>query len=348
MRPYDPLILSSQGPLLMHAHANGYPPESYRAFLAPFLDRYQTRAVYLRPFWPGSAPDVLRDWRLFRDDYLEALPSQLMDAGSETFIGMGHSLGGMLAPDIGLRDGALAGIAILAAPVRPFLTVSRDQLEYLGSLEEDPSSAGRAQLDSVIAEVDRALAGEMGPEEPILGVRRGYWREVEEVEPVDAARRLQAPLIILQGARDYQSTEEDFRLWEKGLAGEARVRFKLYPTLSHLFTPGDGRATPEEYSVQVKHVDLEVIQDLADWITGQTASRSGGRPRSHEGKPPPAPSMTRRSGTGLAALPRVRQVVRRRGANGPEIIPLWARFDTRGPRFSPGMREGEPGKRDWE
>lgn len=95
MRPYDPLILSSQGPLLMHAHANGYPPESYRAFLAPFLDRYQTRAVYLRPFWPGSAPDVLRDWRLFRDDYLEALPSQLMDAGSETFIGMGHSLGGM-------------------------------------------------------------------------------------------------------------------------------------------------------------------------------------------------------------------------------------------------------------
>jgi dienelactone hydrolase len=189
---------------------------------------------------------------------------------------LGHSLGGMLAPDIGLRDGALAGIAVLAAPVRPFLTVIKDQLEYIGSLEEASSSAGRTQLDSVIAEVDRALAGDMGPEEPILGVRRGYWREVEEVDPVDAARRLQVPLIILQGARDYQSTTEDFRLWEEGLAGEARVRFKLYPALSHLFAPGEGRATPEEYSVQVKHVDMEVIQDLADWITKQTASGSGG------------------------------------------------------------------------
>jgi dienelactone hydrolase len=194
--------------------------------------------------------------------------------GSAVFL-LGHSLGGMLAPEIGLRDGALAGIAVLAAPVRPFLTVIRDQLEYIGSLEEDPDSAARTQLDSIIAEVDRALAGDMEPEEPILGVRRGYWREVEEVDPLEAARRLQAPLFILQGARDYQSTTEDLRLWEEGLAGEARVRFKLYPTLSHLFTPGDGRATPEEYSVQVKHVDEEVIGDLATWISDQIAPGSG-------------------------------------------------------------------------
>jgi pimeloyl-ACP methyl ester carboxylesterase len=95
MKPLDPLILSRQGPLLLHAHANGYPPEVYRSFLAFFLDRYQTRAVYLRPFWPGSDPKALRDWRLFRDDYIEALPSHLEAAGSEVLIGMGHSLGGM-------------------------------------------------------------------------------------------------------------------------------------------------------------------------------------------------------------------------------------------------------------
>jgi pimeloyl-ACP methyl ester carboxylesterase len=92
----DPLILSDQGPLLLHTHANGYPPEVYRSFLAPFLDAYQTRALYLRPFWPGSDPESLRDWREFRDDFLNALPTQLESAGgADTLIGMGHSLGAM-------------------------------------------------------------------------------------------------------------------------------------------------------------------------------------------------------------------------------------------------------------
>ena len=96
MKTHQPLVLSNQGPLLLHAHANGYPPEVYRSFLGPFLDHYQTRAIYLRPFWPGSDPDSLQDWRIFRDDYLAALPSHLEAAGGvRTLIGMGHSLGGM-------------------------------------------------------------------------------------------------------------------------------------------------------------------------------------------------------------------------------------------------------------
>ena len=95
IKPLDPLVLSDQGPLLLHAHANGYPPEAYRSFLAPFLEHYQTRALYLRPFWPGSEAISLSDWRTFRDDYLEILPSHLDEMGDDTLIGMGHSLGGM-------------------------------------------------------------------------------------------------------------------------------------------------------------------------------------------------------------------------------------------------------------
>ena len=106
----------------------------------------------------------------------------------------------------------------------------------------------------------------MPEDESLMGVRRGYWRELEELDPLGAARRLPAPIFILQGGRDYQSTEEDFRLWEEGLAHRDGALLKLYPSLSHLFTPGDGTATPEEYATVVKHVDQEVIRDLADWI----------------------------------------------------------------------------------
>jgi dienelactone hydrolase len=179
---------------------------------------------------------------------------------------LGHSLGGMMAPEIAVRDGRVAGVAILAAPTRPFLPVLRDQLEYVASLEEDPESPARAQIDSLVAEIERAERGEMGPEEPILGVHRGYWREIEEVDPRGRAEEVEAPLLILQGGRDYQSTEEDFRLWEETLGGQEGVTLKLYPDLNHLFAPGKGLATPAEYTSEVKHVDPEVIRDLVGWI----------------------------------------------------------------------------------
>jgi dienelactone hydrolase len=185
--------------------------------------------------------------------------------GREVFL-LGHSLGAMLAPDIALRDGDVAGVAVLAAPLRPFLEVLKSQLEHIASLEKDPASPARAQLDSLIEEVTKAQAGEFPSDGRLLGVRRGYWDELETLDPLAAARRLSVPLFILQGGRDYQSTPEDLRLWQEGLAGKEGVRLKLYPALSHLFTPGEGTATPEEYTTQVKHVAEEVIRDLAAWV----------------------------------------------------------------------------------
>lgn len=69
-----------------------------------------------------------------------------------------------------------------------------------------------------------------------------------------------------QGGRDYQSTEEDFQLWQEALGEKEGVTMKLYPALNHLFAPGTGKATPTEYASEVKHVDPEVIRDLTQWI----------------------------------------------------------------------------------
>jgi pimeloyl-ACP methyl ester carboxylesterase len=95
MNSIDPLIFSNQGPLIIHTHANGYPPQIYRRFLAPFQKDYQVKAVYLRPFWSGTDPEDLQDWLIFRDDYMRALPSlaESADQYPGQVIGMGHSLG---------------------------------------------------------------------------------------------------------------------------------------------------------------------------------------------------------------------------------------------------------------
>ena len=104
--------------------------------------------------------------------------------------------------------------------------------------------------------------------EAVLGAPPGYWREVAEVDPVTVAKGLSMPLMVLQGGRDYQSTAADLALWEEGLGGTAGFASKLYPTLNHLFVPGSGTATPEEYTAQAGQVDEEVILDLASWIHG--------------------------------------------------------------------------------
>ena len=45
---------------------------------------------------------------------------------------VGHSLGGMLAPEIALRDGEVAGVAMLAAPARDLATVMLEQFAGIG------------------------------------------------------------------------------------------------------------------------------------------------------------------------------------------------------------------------
>lgn len=92
------------GPPLHFAHANAYPPGSYRQFLTPFLPHYRVKAVRHRPLWPGSDPAELQaDWHLVADDLSRFLAQQ----GWQGVIGVGHSLG--------------AVATLYAAAQRPFL-----------------------------------------------------------------------------------------------------------------------------------------------------------------------------------------------------------------------------------
>jgi len=43
------------------------------------------------------------------------------------------------------------------------------------------------------------------------------------------------------------------------------VTIKSYPTLNHLFLPGEGKSTPSEYD-RAGHIPDFVLDDIADWI----------------------------------------------------------------------------------
>jgi dipeptidyl aminopeptidase/acylaminoacyl peptidase len=103
-----------------------------------------------------------------------------------------------------------------------------------------------------------------------LGVPARYWLELRDYNPAIEAKKLTAPILVLQGERDYQVTLEDYHQWKEALASRKDVRFISYPTLNHLFVPGTGKSTPAEYSAP-GHVADVVINDIVAWIKGGPA-----------------------------------------------------------------------------
>jgi alpha-beta hydrolase superfamily lysophospholipase len=179
---------------------------------------------------------------------------------------LGHSLGGFLVPEISRRDGRLAGIILAAAPARPFADVLASQLAYLDSLaraagDSIPTALGRArvQLDSLR---NRGLADTV----VVVGVPASYWYSLDRIDARRAVREQRSRVLLLQGGRDYQSTMEDFRLWQTAFTGSGMATFKSYPNLNHLFIAGSGRATPREYQLLRGFVAPEVIADIAAWM----------------------------------------------------------------------------------
>ena len=77
-----------EGPLLHLAHANGFPPATYRAFVQRLVGRH-CLGYEARPLWGGRDPGVFRHWRELALD----LQQFLSEVASGPAIGLGHSLG---------------------------------------------------------------------------------------------------------------------------------------------------------------------------------------------------------------------------------------------------------------
>jgi fermentation-respiration switch protein FrsA (DUF1100 family) len=180
---------------------------------------------------------------------------------SKIFV-LGHSLGGMLAPRIGVQDHRIAGLIILAGPTRHLEDLMLEQTRYLANLSGLNQSTQIASIEQLVMKV-KTLNISLG--EDVLGAPKSYWVDLATYDPVVTAQSLYIPLLILQGKRDYQVTMTDFARWNETFFGNASVTLKTYPMLNHLFIAGTGVPTNVEYSVE-GHVAEEVVADIATWI----------------------------------------------------------------------------------
>ena len=180
---------------------------------------------------------------------------------------LGHSQGALVTPRILARDDKIAGGILLAAPARPFSVLLSEQLDYLAEVNPEAlESPTVAFLQGLTDRYSQVAAGASYAE--AFGESANYNRSLETLNAIAEARDLHAPLLVMQGERDYQVTMLDFARWQEAFATNARVTLRSYAELNHMFmATGDlsRRSVPQDYAIPA-FVDARVINTIAEWI----------------------------------------------------------------------------------
>ncbi|MBU9711941.1 alpha/beta fold hydrolase [Evansella tamaricis] len=189
---------------------------------------------------------------------------------------IGHSLGGMLAPRIDTVGGEFAGLIIMAGSLRPLWEIIYDQNMAILTESEMDETERVEMIQTVEKEYERALqlmfwSDEKVKEEKLFGLPAGYFKEMEHFDTKELVSKLDKPILVLQGEKDFQVYyEKDFSLWKEVLKDHDQAMTISYPELNHFFIQYEGEAqgTLAEYE-HPGVVHDAVIQNIAEWVLEQ-------------------------------------------------------------------------------
>ncbi|WP_371404302.1 lysophospholipase [Kribbella sp. NBC_00662] len=176
---------------------------------------------------------------------------------------VGHSMGGKVAPKIAAEEPLVAGLVIMAGDTQPMHHSAVRVMKYLAETEAVPPET-IAVFERQAAVVDSpALSLDTPPTDLPFGMPASFWLDLREYDPVATAAKLDVPILVLQGGRDYQVTvADDLPAWRDGLPG---ATIKILDAGNHLFFAGSGPSTMADYQVP-GHVDPVVISTIVDWL----------------------------------------------------------------------------------
>ena len=264
-----------QGPALHFAHANGFPPGTYRRLLEQFAPHAHVYTLEGRCLVPGMDPAALRDW----DELAEDLAQALRARGLGPVLGVGHSVGGtatllaaakypelfqavvMLDPVLftGPRAVALRLLGLLGLGGRvPPASLARRRREHWTSREEAGASYGKKALfrgfdpacfqDYLTHGLTDVPGGGVR-----LTIPRAWEARIFETPPQGAWKRLRearVPVLVLRG-----STSDTFTV-----GALARVR-RLRPDVQTDELPG-GHLFPLERPEPCARRVLDFLQTV--------------------------------------------------------------------------------------
>lgn len=231
--------------------------------------RYDKRTYAYPAEVAGIAEPTVKDEVI--DDVLAAVEfaQSRSEIDSEQIYLAGHSLGGMLIPRIAPQTPTVAGYVILAAPARPLEDLIVEQNSYILSTDHIAEDSAKEQLrqqtEAMASNVKSLSAESTFSSKELFNLPASYWLDLQNYHQLTEAAKMNEPLLVLQGGRDYQVTKTDFQLWQDALSDQPNVTFQYYDNLNHFFMTGTGKSIPEEYQVKGTLCD-KVSQDMANFI----------------------------------------------------------------------------------
>lgn len=202
------------------------------------------------------------------DDAVDAVNMllNLKNIDNEKIYVLGHSLGGYAIPRIADKLTNTAGYIIMSGNVRGIDEIIKEQYTYIAEYDGNISNDEQLQIDELKQELDKlSNVNILDSKTSVLGAYKEYWKDLKEYNPIEMARRINKPVLVLQGERDYQVTTTEFNLWKGAFGTNDKWSFITYPKLNHLMIKGEGKSSPLEYLTQ-GNVDETVINDIENWI----------------------------------------------------------------------------------
>lgn len=265
----------STKPLIHLAHANGFPPATYRLALQRLYDHFHIVSLYARPFWPDCPPaDTLKDWSVFSKDLIQGI--ELF--AEKPIIAIGHSLGGVATIQAAVEHPELFSQVILMDPtmlppsilrkvwwMKLFGWEGRKELvegalrrrRHWESREQAFASfKGKSLFKKWPEETFKAYVEGMTRENSKGGVDLAYsadWEaQIYRTIPTDVWKwvsKLQPPTLVVRGETSntfMAESEEAFR--------------KLRPQTTFAVVPGAGHLVAQEAPIEVGQILLKFLQ----------------------------------------------------------------------------------------
>lgn len=186
---------------------------------------------------------------------------------------LGHSQGATFSPVIAER-GKARGAILMAAMERPVDQTIQEQIAFQGKRAGKPDEEIAKQVDGLKKTFARVRSGEAPDQEMVFLANALYWRSFLSHDTLAELRRLQAPVLLLQGGKDVQVLKVDYDLARQALAGKApeMAEAHWFPDLNHLFFPVEGDPTGAEYGREA-NIPAEVIRTIGAWVRKQGGAR---------------------------------------------------------------------------
>jgi dipeptidyl aminopeptidase/acylaminoacyl peptidase len=174
---------------------------------------------------------------------------------------LGHSEGGMIISMLSIIDPRLAGLVYVAGPGAPLLDVVDYQVDAMArSQTDDPD-----QLDAVRAEVRANFMAQLNS---VASLRDGL-----TYDPLQLAREINAPALIIQGESDWQvHADQAPALWQAIKDGGQEAEIHVFSDVNHMLV-FDPTHTQDYLELTDFTLDSRLTATVASWLAHQFETR---------------------------------------------------------------------------